>query len=77
MTVTCFIDAEFLQELTKLPRDILVDLYEFIGIRSVFNREKLQLEGETREYVSARSEEGVLELLVRLDFDPTEDLTDL
>jgi len=35
--------AEFLQELARLPREHLSDLYEFLGVRNVFIREKLQL----------------------------------
>lgn len=46
-------------------------------MRAVYHREKLQLEGEQPLPVSVRGEETVLELLVRLDFDPTEALTDL
>lgn len=68
----------FLKELSCLPREQLPELYEFLGIRNVYNREKVVLETSEHEPQAMKTtEEGVLDLLVRLDFDPAETLSEI
>ena len=59
-----------------MPQENLPELYEFLGVRNVFNRENVELV-ENHEPFNTRTEEGLLELLVKLDVDPTEALNDL